>query len=619
MISAENRKKLEKLNNNRVVEIVEMAVDLCKPEKVTVITDSPEDIAYVRELALKKGEEKKLAMEGHTYHFDGYYDQARDKEHTKYLLAEYEDLGLDINWIERDKGLDEILSYLDGSMEGKEMLVRFFSLGPNNSVFSLPALQITDSAYVAHSEDILYRPGYENFKSLQGSDKFFYFLHSAGRLDEKGNSKDVDKRRIYIDLQENRVLTVNNQYAGNSVGLKKLAFRLAIKKASMEGWLAEHMFITGVHGPDDRVTYFTGAFPSACGKTSTAMIPGQTIVGDDIAYLKIIDGVVRAVNVERGIFGIIQDVNPEDDPVIYKALTTPREMIFSNVLIKDGKPYWLGMGQELPEEGINFSGEWYKGKKGPDGKEVPPAHKNARYTIRISDLENCDPRYDDPEGVPIKGVVYGGRDSDTSVPVAETLSWSHGVFTGACLESETTAATLGKEGERKHNPMANLDFLAIPIGTYIENHLKFGKEAEETPRIFAVNYFLKENGTGRYLNGMLDKKIWMLWMEGRVNGEFAAIKTPIGYIPKYDDLKGLFKEQLDKEYTEEDYKEQFTIRIKNYLAKFERMEEIYSDIAGIPEEFMKELKAQKERLIAAREQYKTEEISPFEFVDELSA
>jgi len=326
-------------------------------------------------------------MEGHTIHFDGYYDQARDKEHTKYLLSQKVNWGLGINYIEKDKGLKEVHSFLDGSMVGKEMLVRFFSLGPTNSMFSLRALQITDSAYVAHSEDLLYRQGYQEFKKLNGSPNFFFFLHSAGRL-ENGVSADINKRRIYIDLEENRVFSVNNQYAGNSIGLKKLAFRLAINKAQHESWLAEHMFIMGVHGPKNRVSYFTGAFPSACGKTSTAMIPGQTVVGDDIAYLRKVNGEVRAVNVESGIFGIIRDVNPDDDPLIYQALTTPRELIFSNVLINDNKPYWLGMKKDIPKEGVNYSGEWTKSKKDDKGNEITPSHKNARYTIRLNALKN---------------------------------------------------------------------------------------------------------------------------------------------------------------------------------------------------------------------------------------
>ena len=604
--------KLEELNNQHAIKVVEEAIKLCKPAKVTVITDSKEDIAYVRELAINNGEEKKLKMEGHTIHFDGYYDQARDKGHTKYLLSEEVNWGLGVNYIEKDKGLKEVNSFLDGSMTGKEMLVRFFSLGPTNSIFSLKALQITDSAYVAHSEDLLYRQGYEEFKKLNGSPDFFFFLHSAGRL-ENGVSKDIDKRRIYIDLDENRVYSVNNQYAGNSLGLKKLAFRLAIKKANEEGWLAEHMFIMGVHGPKDRVTYFTGAFPSACGKTSTAMIPGQSVVGDDIAYLKKISGIVRAANVENGIFGIIQDVNPQDDPLIYQALITPRELIFSNVLINDGIPYWLGMGKDVPDKGINHSGEWFKGKKDSEDNVIDCSHKNARYTIKLDALKNIDPKANDPAGVPVQAIIYGGRDSDTTIPVVESLSWSHGVFLGATVESETTSATIGAQGVRKHNPMANLDFISVPFKTYIENHLKFAQGLNDVPKIYATNYFLKDE-PGNYLNSKLDKKVWLLWAEGRVHSEFETVETPVGLIPKYEDLKTLFIRELDKDYTEAEYIQQFSLRVLKYLEKMERMSKIFENIQ-MPAAFTEELKAQTERLRETRTKFGEDTIFPFKFLD----
>ena len=606
-----NLQKLEKLNNRYVTEKIEEAIKLCKPAKVNIISDSKEDINYVRKLALDTGEEKKLKMEGHTIHFDGYYDQARDKEHTKYLLSQKVNWGLGINYIEKDKGLKEVHSFLDGSMVGKEMLVRFFSLGPTNSMFSLRALQITDSAYVAHSEDLLYRQGYQEFKKLNGSPNFFFFLHSAGRL-ENGVSADINKRRIYIDLEENRVFSVNNQYAGNSIGLKKLAFRLAINKAQHESWLAEHMFIMGVHGPKNRVSYFTGAFPSACGKTSTAMIPGQTVVGDDIAYLRKVNGEVRAVNVESGIFGIIRDVNPDDDPLIYQALTTPRELIFSNVLINDDKPYWLGMKKDIPKEGVNYSGEWTKSKKDDKGNEITPSHKNARYTIRLNALKNIDERADDPTGVPIKAVIYGGRDSDTTIPVVESINWAHGVFLGATIESETTAATLGAQGVRKHNPMANLDFISVPIKTYIENHLKFVNDLKKIPKIYATNYFLKDE-KGNYLNSKLDKKVWILWAEGRVNNEYEAIETPVGRIPKYEDIKTLFNSKLNKDYTRKEYEQQFSLKVTKYLEKMERMIKIFGHI-DMPVTFNKELKSQILRLQETREKYGKEIISPFDFL-----
>lgn len=607
-----NLQKLKELNNQHITKLVQEAVQLCKPAKVTVITDSKEDIAYLRDAALNNGEEKKLKMEGHTIHFDGYHDQGRDKANTRYLLSEDVNWGIKVNSIEKDKGLKEINSFFDGSMAGKEMLVRFFSLGPTNSVFSLKALQITDSAYVAHSEDILYRPAYEDFKELKGSPDFFFFLHSAGRL-ENGVSANIDKRRIYIDLDENKVYSVNNQYAGNSLGLKKLAFRLAIKKANEEGWLAEHMFIMGVHGPNGRISYFTGAYPSACGKTSTAMISGQTVVGDDIAYLKKIDGVIRAANMESGIFGIIHSVNSENDPVIYQALTSPGEVIFSNLLINNGVPYWEGMKKDIPNKGSNFSGEWFEGKKDKQGKEIPCSHKNARYTLRLNELKNVDSKANDPDGVPVKAIFYGGRDSDTTIPIVESLTWAHGVFLGATVESETTAATLGTRGVRKHNPMANLDFISVPLGTYIENHLKFTKELKVIPKIYATNYFLKDEA-GKYVNEKMDKRVWLLWAEGRVHSEFEAVETPVGLIPKYEDLKTLFTRELDKDYTEAEYIQQFSLRVLKYLEKMERMSKIFENIQ-MPAAFTEELKAQTERLRETRTKFGEDIISPFKFFD----
>lgn len=605
-----NFKKLADLNNPHVIKIVEEYVNHCKPSKVTVITDSSEDINYVRELSLKNSEEQKLAMEGHTIHFDGISDQARDKENTKVLLPKGTKTSSFINAREREAGLREVLGFFEGIMEGKEMLVCFFCLGPNNSEFSIPALQLTDSAYVAHSETILYRPGYEEFRSC--GDDFFYFVHSAGMLDERNNTANIDKRRIYMDLQENRVFTVNNQYAGNSLGLKKLALRLAINKANHEDWLAEHMFILGAKPEGkDRVTYFTGAYPSACGKTSTAMIPGQTIVGDDIAYIRAgKDGRAYAVNVEQGIFGIITDVNPDDDPVIYKTLTTPRELVFSNVLMVDGIPSWLNMGKDIPKAGINFSGEWHEGKKDGKGNEIGPAHKNARYTVRINELDNADPNLHHPEGVPVSGFLYGGRDSDTIVPIFEALSWSHGVYVGAMVESETTAATLGKAGVRKHNPMANLDFIVVPLGLYLKNHLAFGDRLEVSPKIFHTNYFLKENG--EFLNSKLDKKVWLMWAEGRVHNEFETIETPIGFIPKYSDLAELFSQILGRDYTREEYEAQFSIRTGKLLEKIERNKKIFTEEDDMPAVLVEHLEQEKTRLEEASKKFDKDSISPFD-------
>lgn len=611
-LDADSLAKLAALNNEKLSAFVADAVTLCKPASVRVCSDDPADIAYCRARAVELGEEIPLATEGHTAHFDGYFDQGRDKEVTKYLLPAGMDLGERLNSMDRAEGLAEIRGLFDGAMAGREMVVRFFCLGPVNSPFSISAVQITDSAYVCHSEDMLYRPGYEQFKKLGGSGGFFRFLHSSART-ENAVSVDVEKKRIYIDITEDLVYSVNTQYAGNTVGLKKLALRLAIRRADREGWLAEHMFVMGCHGPGGRVTYFTGAFPSACGKTSTAMLPGETIIGDDIAYFRVLDGQARAVNVERGIFGIIQDVNANGDPVIWDVLNSPGEVIFGNVLVADGKPYWLGMGQELPSEGVNFAGKWHKGVKGPDGKEVPPAHKNARYTIRLSALKNIDPEIDNPRGVPVGGFIYGGRDSDTSVPVQESYGYAHGVLTmGASLESETTSATLGAEGVRTFDLMSNLQFLAIPLGKYIRNNLDFGAVlGEAVPKVFGTNYFLR-GPDGKYLNGMLDKAVWLKWMELRVHGDVEAIDAPTGRVPLYDDLARLFRQVLGKEYTREAYVQQFTIRVPELLAKLDRIEAVYrKDVPDAPAELFEALDAQRARLTALKEA-KGDYVSPMD-------
>jgi len=574
-LTKEDHDKLMAIASPKMHAFVADAIELTNPATVFVLTDAQDELDYIRELARQPGGgEHPLAMAGHTYHFDGINDQGRDKEVTKYLLPQGMVLGESLNSMPKADGIAEMRSLMKNIMAGRQMLVCFWCLGPTDSEFSISCVQITDSPYVAHSESILYRPGYEQFKKVGADGEFFKFLHSQGEL-EGEVSRHSDKKRIYIDLEDDTVFSVNTQYAGNTVGLKKLALRLAIQKADREGWLAEHMFVMGVHGPDKRVTYFTGAFPSACGKTSTAMIPGQTIIGDDIAYLRKRGGQMYCANVERGIFGIIQDVNPHDDPVIFEAITKPGEVIYGNVLIKDGKPYWMGMGSELPDEGINYTGKWYKGKKNAAGVEIDPSHKNARYTVSIGALANRDPEADNPDGVPLGAIVYGGRDSDTLAPVEQAFDWDEGIIAkGATLESETTAATLGKEGVRTFCIMSNQDFVSIPLGRYIQNNLDFARGVQNPPAIFSVNYFLR-NEKGKYLNEILDKMVWMLWAELRTNGDADAITTPTGWIPKYDDIARLFKDRLNKTYTEEDYVKAFTVCVPNLLAKFDRVEAIY--------------------------------------------
>lgn len=600
---------IHKLRNPSLDKFIAHFIEVCNPERIFVGTDSSKDILYTREAALQNNEEKMLALEGHTIHFDGFYDQARDKAQTKFLLPKNVNLGPELNTTNREEGLKELAQIMSNIMAGHELFIKFYCLGPLNSPFSIPCIQLTDSAYVAHSEDLLYRQGYQEFLRLGRNARFFKFVHSQGALEKAGLgllvSRNREKRRIYIDLQDEIIYSLNTQYGGNSIGLKKLAMRLAINRCAQEDWLVEHMLVMGVTGPGGRLRYFTGAFPSMCGKTSTAMMNRETIVGDDIAYLRIIDGKVRAVNVEAGIFGIIEGINDANDSLQWAALTHSAEIIFSNVLVtSENDVYWNGKPGERPKTGVNFSGEWFDGKVDEEGKVIPPSHKNARFTFRLDILTNVDVHLHDPLGVEVHGIIYGGRDSDTSVPVEEAFNWTHGiVMKGACLESETTAATLGKEGVRVFNPMSNIDFLSISIGRYIQNNLDFGARITHPPQIFSVNYFLRDKN-GEWLNEKNDKAIWLKWMERRVNDEADALVTPTGSIPLYEDLKTLFAEVLHKRYRKQEYITQFTTRIPENLAKIQRMETIFQTrILDTPEEVFTILKQQKKRLLDAQHAY----------------
>ena len=581
-MTEENYKKIIDLDNHYILNFLEHFIAHCDPASVYVCTDSEGDIQYVRDQAVSLGEEERLFNDKQTIHWDGPKDQGRDKNNTRFLVHK-KDLNhmTALNSIEYHKGYREIMNLSKGVMKGKPAVVQFLCEGPTESIFSIPCVQITDSWYVAHAQFILYRSAYTHFKNMHDDQKadFFCFVHSAGILDDKGNSANTDKRRVYIDIQNNTVYSINNQYAGNSLGLKKHAMRLAINKAGNEGWLCEHMFLmAAVNAEKNRKTYFCGAYPSACGKTSTAMIPGEQIVGDDIVYCRNINGDFRAVNVEFGMFGIIKDVNQKDDPLIFENLIKNQEVIFSNVLVgNDGLPYWLGMGVTPPEKGRNHFGEWHKGIKDKSGNEVAYAHGNGRYTMRLDYLANIDKEgFEAKEGIKIQGILYGGRDSDTTVPIEESSCWKDGILLkAATLESETTSATLGEEGVRKSDPMANMDFVSYPIGRYTLNNISFGEKLINAPKIFSNNYFMR-NAEGKFMTSKLAKKVWLHWAEGRIHNEYEAYQTPTGNIPQYKDLACLFKNLLNEEFAKADYEYLFTFRCAKWMEKLERTKSFYA-------------------------------------------
>lgn len=619
--------KVEKIKNPELWKFLVETIELCGPDRVFVCDDSPEDLVDIRAKALESGEEKPLSRAGHVYHFDPEWDQGRATSDTKVLVPEGVDFGKEISTKNVDEANKEMDELMRGAMKGREMLVLVSCLGPVGSKFSIVGVQVTDSPYVVDNERLLYRRGYEEMVRQSEEEatgggageaggagrRFFKFVHSSGSLDKSG-------RRIYMDPFKGITRSVNTQYGGNTIGLKKLAMRLAMragledgKRAESERWLTEHMLVMGVKGLEseghgDRKTYMLGAFPSMCGKTSTAMIPNAAVVGDDIAYLRNRGGEARAVNVEAGVFGILEGVNPKDDPQLVRAMEESGDVIYSNVLVHDGvkgkEPFWTGKSPAVPESGEGFAGHWEKGMVGPDGKSVPASHPNSRVTISLKDFENIDSEaLDNPEGVEVSAVVYGGRDPDTSVPVREALDLNHGLMLmGMCLESETTAATVEGAKQKKivFNPASNIDFLSMSVAEYVDHNRKFFAGLSKPPRIFGVNYFL-QGADGKFLNGKNDKWVWYQWIEKRANGEVDVVETPIGGIPKYEDLASLFKELLGKDYAREEYEEQFAIRKDKFLEKIGRARAVYQNEsrvgAGVPSVVFEQLDRQEALLL----------------------
>jgi phosphoenolpyruvate carboxykinase (GTP) len=372
------------------------------------------------------------------------------------------------------------------------------------------------------------------------------------------------------------------------------------------------MFITGVTGPGGRKTYIAGAAPSGCGKTTTAMV-GSDFIGDDLAQIWIAgDGTVRAINPEKGIFGIVEDVNREGDPYLMDCLRGDgTEVIWSNVLIDENLvPHWVGNGEEPPQEGVNFQGEWWQGKEDANGNPVPISHKNSRCTLLNSAIANHNTEAaEDPAGVPVKIITYSGRDSDTMPPVWAAKSMDEGVVIGASIVSAATATEVGVTGVRRQ-PWANAPFIPGALADYMDAQFEFfnsTKIAEsERPVMAGLNYFLTHANRGSSGEGLLgekrDVKVWLGWLELFSNGDVKAIETPIGYLPYYEDLKDLFG-LIDKEYPESLYDMQFALYIDNIVNRIDVQTEAYSKEENIPSTLFDIYESQKAALLALKEKY----------------
>jgi len=611
-LDAGNLEKLAPIKNEEALLKIANAIALCEPDDVFIDTGSEADTQWVREYSLRKGEEKKLAKEGHTIHFDLPQDQARLVNQTFYIVNEGENLSALAKSTPRAEALDYVRANMRGIMKGMSMLIGFFSRGPAGADAAIPAIEMSSSGYVFHSAALLYRNCYDRFDAeVERKGLFFTNLHSEG----PNRPEDVPNARIFMDRSWLTTYSTFCTYAGNTLLMKKGNHRFSVDCATYlrpGEELSEHMFITGMTGPGGRKTFFAGAAPSGCGKTTTAMV-GTDFVGDDLAQMWLAeDGTVRAVNPENGIFGIVEDVNREGDPYLMDCLRGDgTEVIWSNVLVDDeGVPHWTGNGESRPLQGVNFQGEWHRGKTDAQGNELPMSHKNARCTLLCSAIKNHATEANaDPAGVPVKVVTYSGRDADTMPPVWVAKDNNQGVAIGASIVSAATATEIGATGVRRQ-PWANAPFIPGPLADYMDTQFKFYNNPKLTnegkPIMAGLNYFLTHADRGSEGKGLLgekrDVKVWLGWLELFAHGDVEALETPIGFIPKYEDLKKLFAE-IDKEYPKSLYAMQFALYVDKIVARIDLQTEAYGKEENLPPQLFEVYAAQKAELSALKDKH----------------
>jgi phosphoenolpyruvate carboxykinase (GTP) len=606
----ENLAKISAITNGEALLKVANAIAMTDPDAAFVNSGSDADVQRVREMSLEKGEEAPLAIKDHTIHYDLAQEQARIVDRTFYIVNPDERTSVLAKKVLRDEAFEYVETNMVGIARGKTLLVGFFCRGPIGAPAAIPALEITTSTYVMHSANILYRNVYDRFdEEAERMGFFFTNVHGEG----PNRPEDLPNARVYMDRSWLTTFSMFCTYAGNTLLMKKGNHRFAVDLATYyqrEDKLSEHMFITGLTGPGGRKTYIAGAAPSGCGKTTTAMV-GSDFIGDDLAQLWIAgDGTLRSINPEQGLFGIVRDVKWEDDPHLMKALREMgAEVIWSNVLIdENGVPHWEGNGEPHPAEGTNFQGQWWDGKTDENGKPIPISHPNSRCTVKNTSIGNYNnDAAEDPEGVVTKVITYSGRDADTMPPVWVAKNPDHGVVIGASILSAATATEVGVSGVRRQ-PWANEPFIPGPLADYMDAQFAFfnSDKLKVKPIMAGLNYFLTHQARGGEGDGLLgekrDVKVWLGWLELRANGDVDAVETPIGFIPRYEDLKEMFA-VIGKDYPKELYDKQFAFYVDNILGRIDLQEEAYKKEGNVPAKLFEVYEEQRAGLEALKAEY----------------
>jgi len=517
---------------------------LCQPDNIVWCDGSLAENERLEKQAFATGELLQLNQEklpGCVYHRTAKNDVARTEHLTYICTSKKEDAGPNNNWLSPDEGYSRAGAIFKGSMKGRTMYVIPFSMGPVGSPFSKIGVELTDSIYVVLNMRIMTSIGKRVLNALGDNGEFTHGLHGKADL-------DVNKRLILHFPEDNAIWSVGSGYGGNVLlGKKCLSLRIASYLGRDEGWMAEHMLILGIQDPKGNITYIAGAFPSACGKTNLAMlVPPEALkskgyrvftIGDDIAWMRVKkDGRLWAINPETGFFGVVPGTNWKTNP---NAMSTiQKNTIYTNVVLRPDKTVWWEGLDNPPTNGLDWTGQpWKPGMVDADGKSVPGAHPNSRFTAPASQCPSIAPNWQDPEGVPISAFIFGGRRARVAPLVYESFNWQHGVFVGGTMASERTAAQYGKLGEVRRDPMAMLPFCGYNMGDYFGHWLRMGKKLTNPPKIFNVNWFrTDDNGTFLW-PGFGDNLRVLDWIVRRCRDSSAgASETPIGYIPEVKDL-----------------------------------------------------------------------------------